>query len=131
MRPSISPEATRKGGRSCPVLIGKKYQAGDLSRRFYKPEKTAPKGVEGVSKDGYLTAPKEKSADVEIPEGEKIFSPRRKEPDLVELVRLSEKFKEHGPDRGISTAALQGWVMMHKDRPYDAVECFGTWVREV
>jgi chaperone BCS1 len=43
---------------------------------------------------------------------------------------MSEKFKERVPDRGFSMAAIQGYLMMHKGRPYDALGCAEVWVQE-
>jgi hypothetical protein len=79
---------------------------------------------------GISTPPKEKLVDVELPEGEKLLASRGKEPDLAELVLMSEKFKERVPDREFSMAAIQGYLMMHKGRPYDALECAEAWVQE-
>lgn len=42
----------------------------------------------------------------------------------------SEKFKEHIPDGELSMAALQGYLMIHKGRPHDALECVEAWVTE-
>ena len=135
---ALDPALRRPGRMDVHVefKLASKYQAGELFRRFYKPEKAAPKRVEGVFKNGesnrdsgYFTPPKEKLVDIKIPEGEKFLVSRRGEPDPVELLRLSEKFKEYVPDREISMAALQGYLMMYKDRPHDAIECVGTWVQ--
>ena len=111
------------------------HQASELFRRFYKPENSTsrrtedPLGDEGSGKvSGYFTPPTNKELrDLESPA---CLPPRQKEVSLAELVLLSEKFKERIPDREISMAALQGYLMMYKDRPHDAVERVGTWVQE-
>ena len=117
--------------------LASQYQAAELFKRFYMPDETTTTRVEDVSDDGesdkdsgYSTPPKEKLIDVELPEGEKLLPSHQKEVDLAELVLLSDKFKEHIPDREFSMAALQGYLMMHKDRPYDAIECVEAWVQE-
>ena len=117
--------------------LASQYQAAELFKRFYMPDETTTARVEDVSDDGesdkdseYSTPPKEKLTNVELPEGEKLLPSHQKELDLAELVLLSDKFKEHIPDREFSMAALQGYLMMHKDRPYDAIECVEVWVQE-
>ena len=116
--------------------LASQHQAAQLFRRFYTPDDTTDTGLEdsddGESdKDsGYCTPPKEKLVDVELPGGEKLLTAGRKELDLAELVLAGDKFKEYIPDREFSMAALQGYLMMHKSRPYDAIECAEAWVKE-
>jgi chaperone BCS1 len=117
--------------------LASQYQASVLFKRFYMPDETTATKGEEISDDGesdkdsgYFTPPKEKLVDVELPESEKLLSSCQKELDLVELTLLSEKFKEHVPDREFSMAAIQGYLMMHKGRPYDAIECVEAWVQE-
>jgi len=117
--------------------LASQYQAAGLFKRFYMPDDATTTGVEDVPDDGesdkdsgYGTPPKEKLIDVELPEGEKLLPSHPKGLDLAELVLLSEKFKENIPDREFSMASLQGYLMMHKGRPYDAIECVEAWVQE-
>ena len=118
--------------------LASRYQATELFKRFYMPDdSTASTNAEDTSDDGesdkdsgYFTPPKEKLVDVELPEGGKLLTSVQKELDLVELVHASEKFKEHIHDREFSMAALQGYLMLHKGRPCDAVECVEAWAKE-
>jgi len=118
--------------------LASQYQAAGLFKRFYMPDETTATGVEDIPDDGesdkdsgYCTPPKEKLVDVELPEESEKFLPLgKKELGLAEVVLLSEKFKEWIPDREFSVAALQGYLMMHKGRPHDALECVDAWVRE-
>ena len=118
--------------------LASQFQAAGLFKRFYTPEETAtaeedevvPDDGESDRDSGYSTPPKEKLVDVELPEGEKLLASPQKELDLAELVLLSDRFKEYIPDREFSMAALQGYLMMHKGRPYDAIECVQTWVQD-
>jgi len=117
--------------------LASQYQAAKLFGRFYIPDDSTPMELEDTSDDGesdkdsgYSTPPKGKLVDVELPESEKPVPSRGKELDPTELALLSEKFKEHIPDRELSMAALQGYLMMHKGRPYDAIECVEAWVQE-
>jgi len=117
--------------------LASQYQAAGLFKRFYMPDDDTAASVEDVPDDGesgkdsgYSTPPKEKLVDVELPEGGKLLPSHQKGIDLAELGLLSEKFKEHIPDRELSMAALQGYLMMHKGRPYDAIDCVEAWVQE-
>ena len=117
--------------------LASQYQAAELFKRFYMPDDATPTSVEDVPDDGesdkdsgYSTPPKEKLVDVELPEGEKLVVSERKELDLAGLVLLSEKFRDLVPDREFSMAALQGYLMLHKGRPFDAIECVEAWVKE-
>ena len=136
---TLDPALRRPGRMDVHVgfKLASRYQAGELFGRFYKPERAGSKKVEGVTASGesdghsgYLTPPKEKLVDIELPEDEKRLSPGQKELDSAELACLSEKFKKYIPEREISMAALQGYLMMHKSRPYDAIEGVGEWVRK-
>ena len=119
--------------------LASRYQASELFKRFYMPDDSTttslledvPDDGESDKDSGYCTPPKEKLVDVELPEGEKLHAEsERKELDLAGLVLLSEKFKDHVPDREFSMAALQGYLMLHKGRPTDAIECVEAWVKE-
>jgi len=117
--------------------LASQYQAAGLFKRFYMPDKKATATrIENISDDGegdkdsgYAT-PLKKLVDVELPEGEKLLPSCEKELGLVELALLGEKFKECIPDREFSVAALQGYLMMHKGRPHDAIEFVDAWVQE-
>ena len=117
--------------------LASQYQASGLFKRFYMPDEATAASVEDIPENrksgkdsGYSTPPKEKLVDVELPEGGKLLPSHQKELDLAELALLSEKFKENIPDREFSMAALQGYLMMHKGRPCDAIECIEEWVQE-
>ncbi|KAF9779268.1 P-loop containing nucleoside triphosphate hydrolase protein [Thelephora terrestris] len=119
--------------------LASQYQAGELFKRFYKPEKASPKkllgaavadGGESGKDSGYVTPSEERLVDIELPEDEKPLPSHEKKPYTTELVRLSEEFKAHIPDREISMAALQGYLMMHKGRPGDAIDGVEAWVQK-
>ena len=136
---ALDPALRRPGRMDVHVefKLASQYQASELFRRFYAPGKTSGRRLMSVPNDGesdkdsgYFTPPKNKeSTKIERPEGEEPLPLRRKEPDLAELMLLSEEFKQHVPDRQISMAALQGYLMMYKGRPHDAVEHVEVWVQ--
>lgn len=117
--------------------LASQHQASELFKRFYAPVNPSKKKVErvpdggGSEKDSGHFAPlgDKKAVKIELPEGKELIPHRQKEPDLAELALLSEEFKECIPDREISMAALQGYLMMYKGRPRDAVEYVGVWVQ--
>ena len=120
--------------------LASQYQAAELFKRFYMPDDPIPTtdveeelhdDGESDKDSGYATPPKEKLVDVELPEGEKLLTASdRKELDLAQLVLSSDKFKDYIPDREFSMAALQGYLMLHKGRPCDAIERVEAWVKE-
>jgi len=114
--------------------LASQYQAAELFKRFYMPGDITATGAENIADDGRSdkdcsVPPKEPLVDLELPKSEKVPHSERREFGFTELMLLSEKFKDHIPDRELSMAALQGYLMMHKGRPYGAVECVEAWVQ--
>ena len=132
--------------------LASRYQAGELFKNFYHPTpRTSPYKDSSTSKDGdgnhKLSNPGYGAA-VEHETG--IFidlesltnvqcqplaaidhrGERDVEVTAEELDVLVERFRELIPERVFSMAALQGYLMMHKNQPRQAVECAGKWVRE-
>jgi len=132
--------------------LASRYQAGELFKNFYHPTpRTSPYKDSSTSKDeggnhkrsnpGYGPAAEhetEKFLDLEsltnvqcqplaaiYHRGE-----RGVEVTAEELDVLVERFRELIPERVFSMAALQGYLMMHKNQPRQAAECAGKWVRE-
>jgi chaperone BCS1 len=137
--------------------LASQYQVGELFKRFYLPTPRTSTTQRSLSKDtttskdedgdrkasdsGYGTpdeAETEKLIDVELPTEVQDQSlsaiARRRRRDVkvsvVELDVLMERFRESVPEREFSMAALQGYLLMHKNQPYRAVECAGKWVEE-
>jgi chaperone BCS1 len=137
--------------------LASQYQVGELFKRFYLPtprtsttqqplskDSAASRGGDGnrrVDDSGYSTpaeAETEKLVDVELPPNAQDQSltavARRRRRDAKvspeELDALTERFRESIPERGFSMAALQGFLLLHKNQPYRAVECAGKWVEE-
>lgn len=129
---ALDPALRRPGRMDVHVefKLASQYQAAELFKRFYSPDNVTAKKVEDGSdrgesgEDSGYSTPSGELTDVEL------TSPHRKELDLAELALLGEKFKISIPEREISMAALQGYLMMYKDRPYDAVESVEAWVQE-
>ena len=140
--------------------LASQYQVGELFKRFYLPTpRTSTRTQRSLSKDtttskdgdddddrktpdsGYGTPAEletEKLIDVELPtemQGQSLTTiTRQRKRDVKvspeELDVLMGKFRELIPERGFSMAALQGYLLMHKNQPDRAVECAGKWVEE-
>ena len=137
--------------------LASQYQVGKLFKRFYLPTPRTSTALRSPSKDataskdedadrrvsdsGYGTPAEpetEKLIDVELPAGVQdqslaTIARRRKREFNVppeELDVLVEQFRELVPEREFSMAALQGYLLMHKNQPHRAVECAGKWVEE-
>lgn len=109
--------------------LASQHQASELFKRFYAPEHTtAPSDGESGKGSGYSCPPGDKKlAAIKFPVVDKRL---QKELDLAGLLPLSEEFKAHVPDREISMAALQGYLMTHKGQPRNAVERVEVWVKK-
>ena len=137
--------------------LASQYQAGELFKKFYLPtprtsitqrllykDPTTSKDEDRNRKTpnpGYGTPVEpetEKLIDVESPAGVQdqplaAFARRRKhnvEVSPEQLDVLVERFRESIPEWQFSMAALQGYLLMHKNQPRRAVECVGKWVEE-
>ena len=137
--------------------LASQYQVGELFKRFYLPTPRTSTTQRSLSKDttasndedhdrrtsdsGYGTpveAESEKLIDVELPselrdQSLAVIARRRKRDvkiPLEELDGLMERFRELIPERAFSMAALQGYLLMHKNQPHRAVECAEKWVEE-
>ena len=110
---TIDPALRRPGRMDVHVefKLASQSQAAGLFKRFYMSDDVAATGEKEVPGSGKNLVPS-----------------HRKGLDLAELVLLSEKFKEHIPDGQFSMASLQGYLMMHKDQPHNAIERVEAWV---
>ena len=136
--------------------LASQYQVGELFKRFYLPtprttstaqwpsskDTATSKHEDGdrkVPDSGYNTpseAETEKLVDVELPLEARDQSlaavARQRKRDVMitpeELEVLMERFRESVPEGEFSMAALQGYLLMHKNQPHRAVECARGWV---
>ena len=155
---ALDPALRRPGRMDVHVefRLASRYQVGELFKRFYLPTPRATSrrslsediltpGDGGrnpkASDSGYNTpadSETEKLVDVELPSDVRdqslaAIARRRKRGVNVspeELDVLVEGFRESIPGREFSMAALQGYLLLHKDQPHRAVECVGKWVEE-
>lgn len=139
--------------------LASRLQIGELFKRFYlptprtstshrSPSKDTPATIKNedgdrkISDSGYNTpteAETEKLVDVDLPSDARdqsleAVSRRRRNRDIKmspeEIDVLMERFREAIPEREFSMAALQGYLLLHKNQPHRAVELARKWVGE-
>ncbi|KAJ7623123.1 hypothetical protein FB45DRAFT_924652 [Roridomyces roridus] len=103
--------------------LASKYQAEKLFSSFYLPTEEEKKGEKdsGAAVD-----------DAEEGEEPTFFGTthRKQAPKLgkKQVAKLAARFAENVPEREVSMAALQGYLMTYKVRPYEAVNAVKDWV---
>ena len=124
--------------------LASRYQAEELYRCFYGPD-----GVDEEDEPVEDKGEKEKkegddsgytSSSSLSPEKEKLNSPtststgpspwhlaRPPTLTLPQISSLAKQFASHVPERTFSMAALQGYLMAYKTRPFEAVTEFSAW----
>ena len=151
---ALDPALRRPGRMDVHVefKLASEYQVGQLFKQFYLPtprasaqrlsssDTTASMNADDdpeSSDSGYGTpAETEKLIDTPHPpdvqdQSLAAVSRRRKRNTKIspeELDILLEQFRELIPEREFSMAALQGYLLLHKNQPHRAVESAGKWV---
>jgi len=139
--------------------LASRYQATELYKRFYvpdSPEEVAEGGDEGVGEgdgngnassddSGYVTPTKEEGSDgapsvvSKAAVGHKEPPPKyngtahsARAPKLSrkKIEQLAEQFSARIPERELSMASLQGYLMSYKIRPLQAVDDVERWVED-
>ncbi|EIN05401.1 P-loop containing nucleoside triphosphate hydrolase protein [Punctularia strigosozonata HHB-11173 SS5] len=149
---SLDPALCRPGRMDMHVefKLASRYQAAELFKCFFMPDEEE----EVEEKEGEEVSPSrrsEKSEDsgyesVQKPVEEKAISPAPSsatgsirgiphagsQPTLskAQVQALATRFSEALPERQFSMAALQGYLMMYKIHPVEAVEEFAKWVEQ-
>lgn len=156
---SLDPALCRPGRMDIHIQfkLASRYQARELYRCFYLPDsevkaadaKKLIEEKEATVDSGYSSADEkasssttqddlsETSSRVDDPLAPEpvIFSGhshRRRAPALTpaQVAALAAQFAEAIPEREFSMAALQGYLMAYKVRPYDAVKDAAAWVEK-
>ena len=146
---TLDPALTRPGRMDLHVefRLTSRYQARELYRRFYVPD--APEEVAEDDEDdaaagdsGYVTPTKDDSDST--PSALKIVGLEEPSPNhngtmhsarapklsIKRIERLAEQFSSRIPERELSMASLQGYLMAYKTRPLQAVDDIERWVKE-
>ena len=123
---SLDPALCRPGRMDLHIEfnLASRFQAEELFKRFY-----APSGSTVQDKD--LIDLSEPASEKEGPSFVGVAH-RTRAPELpIERVHaLAAQFAEAIPERELSMASLQGFLMTHKTRPFGAVEEIGAWVEK-
>jgi len=151
---TLDPALTRPGRMDLHVefRLASQYQARELYKRFYVPD--APEGTtvdevkdedeEGASNDsGYATPTKVefdttpsasalKSIGPDEPPKYSGVAHSSRAPKLSKkkVALLAERFAARIPERELSMASLQGYLMCYKSRPFQAIDDIERWVKE-
>ena len=135
---SLDPALIRPGRMDIRVefRLASQYQARELYKRFYFPD--APDEVttdDDASNDsGYVTP----TTDVSDPIGSDeppmynsaTHSARAPKLSKKKIEQLAERFGARIPERELSMASLQGYLMSYKTRPFQAVDDVERWVED-
>ncbi|KAL0570750.1 hypothetical protein V5O48_011216 [Marasmius crinis-equi] len=143
---SLDPALCRPGRMDLHIefKLASKYQASELFARFYNPQEEFLEKVEEGEKEsekesdsGYSSVDGDADvADSSIEASEKECKSedggRWRSPKLSSgrIRALAAKFAEVLPEREYSMAALQGYLMLHKTRPLEAVREFKGWLEK-
>ncbi|KAK7062556.1 hypothetical protein VNI00_000044 [Paramarasmius palmivorus] len=136
---SLDPALCRPGRMDLHIEFrnASKYQAEKLFARFYKPDEDLKKESEDdgssdkSSDSGYESSEgKANSEKAELIPQVKQETHRSRAPNLSneELKELAAQFAGDLPEREFSMASLQGYLMLYKTRPVEAVKNFEGWV---
>ena len=149
---ALDPALIRPGRMDLHVefRLASQYQARELYKRFYIPEAAKEATAhedEGEDEDeasndtGYITPPKEgsnstpsvsKSVESNEPPQFRGTAHSTCAPKLSKkkIEQLAEQFSSRIPERELSMASLQGYLMSYKIRPFQAVDDIERWVKE-
>ncbi|KAJ7673227.1 P-loop containing nucleoside triphosphate hydrolase protein [Mycena polygramma] len=140
---ALDPALCRPGRMDIHVefKFASKYQAERLFYKFYIPADDDGGNEDGDAHPEADVAPKVESSAIEsvpISEEHKSEPPTffgtshgKRGPKLhrAQVEKLAARFAEVIPEREVSMAALQGFLMGYKIRPYEAVVAAGKWVK--
>jgi len=155
---TLDPALTRPGRMDLHVefRLSSQYQAKELYKRFYVPK--TPEGCGAVDEDedeedgdgdegdttrdsGYVTPTSDSPSGPKKslgPDGsDKLpnfsgvtHSARAPKLSRKEIMRLAVQFSARIPERELSMASLQGYLMSYKTRPSQAVDDIERWVKD-
>jgi chaperone BCS1 len=152
---TLDPALTRPGRMDLHVefRLASRYQARELYKCFYVPDATEDVAEDHDDDDeeeddnaagdsGYVT-PTTKDGSDATPSAPKCDGPEEPSPKYngtmhsaraptlskKKIERLAEQFSLRIPDRELSMASLQGYLMSYKSRPLQAVDDVERWVK--
>ncbi|TFK48215.1 P-loop containing nucleoside triphosphate hydrolase protein [Heliocybe sulcata] len=107
--------------------LASRLQAGELFRRFYAPGEGSESELESQGSEGTKETDSRRS---EVSSCRK--SRRQRAPQLNEaqMDSLASQFADAVPERELSMASLQGYLMEYKTQPHSAVTEISRWVNK-
>jgi chaperone BCS1 len=110
--------------------LASQYQARELYKRFYFPD--APDEASGDSRYGTPTIDGSDPIRPDEPSQYSGITHSVRAPKLSKkkFERLAEQFAGRIPERELSMASLQGYLMSYKTRPFQAVDDIERWVED-
>ena len=123
---ALDPALCRPGRMDVHVefKLASKYQAQNLYKSFFVPDDSDPEGDRGMQRPDNID---EKmpllQSSLEHPS-----RPSAHGVPLHEVLTLAARFADAIPERELSMASLQGYLMMYKTRPREAVDEVQQWV---
>ncbi|KAF9266624.1 P-loop containing nucleoside triphosphate hydrolase protein [Marasmius fiardii PR-910] len=139
---SLDPALCRPGRMDVHVefKLSSKFQATELFTRFYNPfehleMKEDEHGVEKESDSGYGSVDGDAEGSVKPKtedKGVKELNQHPLPPKLSgrQIRRMATQFGDALPEREFSMAALQGYLMLYKTRPFAAIQDFKDWIKK-
>jgi chaperone BCS1 len=145
---SLDPALIRPGRMDIHVefRLASQYQARELYKCFYFPDAPdeATTEDERSGDSGYVTPTMDGSDDPTSPVSSKTVgvpdeppsyngtthSKRAPKLSKRKIERLAEQFAARIPERELSMASLQGYLMSYKTRPFQAVDDVDRWVED-
>jgi mitochondrial chaperone BCS1 len=144
---SLDPALIRPGRMDIHVefRLASQYQAKELYKRFYFPdapdeattaddETSGDSGYVTPTSDGSTSPVSSKTAN-RLPDEAPTYngtthSERAPRLSKKRIERLAEQFAARIPERELSMASLQGYLMSYKTRPFQAVDDVERWVED-
>ncbi|KAH0836762.1 hypothetical protein J3R83DRAFT_8510 [Lanmaoa asiatica] len=127
---SLDPALCRPGRMDLHIefKLASQFQAEELFKRFYAPPSSSSGSVH-LTESKHATATEESDSPGPAYVG---VSHRSRAPTLSldRINKLSVQFALAVPERQLSMASLQGFLMMHKTRPFGAVADIVAWVEK-
>jgi chaperone BCS1 len=130
---SLDPALIRPGRMDIHIefRLASRYQARELYKRFYFPD--APDEVttnEASSDSGYDTPTMDPIGDEPPKYNGTTHLARAPKLSKKKIEQLAEQFAARIPERKLSMASLQGYLMSYKTRPFQAVDDVERWVED-
>ncbi len=126
---SLDPALIRPGRMDVHIefKLASKCQARELFHRFYKPVKSIEDSDESDDRELSEKSEAQAEAPAVAGTGTKLHKPAFSN---AAIKTLASQFADFVPERQLSMATLQGFLMSYKTRPFVAVEMAPSWLEQ-